>query len=275
MARDHVEAAGDDQQPVRQRLLHAQDERDRGQRRQHRTQGHNPGQCQHDAENHRGTQTDRPGQREQHAEPRRGGFAAGEVQPDRTAMPQQHGKSGQTHGPGHDGLRNKPRRGHQKRQCTEPFGKDDRRDTLQHIDQQHRQSRPFAKRAQHIGCARGPGAMLAYIDALEQFARQIARGRRTQEIGDRQSGHARYPETHGIYPVADQLPRTYIGRVGKGRVGLVSPTPFASEVLRKGKLWSPASCIGSPRRTADACVHLFVRVVLEPTNRSGRTPTKE
>jgi hypothetical protein len=41
--------------------------------------------------------------------------------------------------------------------------------------------------------------MLPDINALEQFPRQIARGRRTEEIGDRQSNHARYPENHGIH----------------------------------------------------------------------------
>jgi hypothetical protein len=41
--------------------------------------------------------------------------------------------------------------------------------------------------------------MLSEINALEQFPRQIARGRRTEEIGDRQSNHTRYPENHGIH----------------------------------------------------------------------------
>jgi hypothetical protein len=41
--------------------------------------------------------------------------------------------------------------------------------------------------------------MLSDINALEQFPRQIARGRRTEEISDRQSNHARYPENHGIH----------------------------------------------------------------------------
>jgi hypothetical protein len=41
--------------------------------------------------------------------------------------------------------------------------------------------------------------MLPDINALEQFPRQIARGRRAEEIGDRQSDHTRYPENHGIH----------------------------------------------------------------------------
>jgi hypothetical protein len=41
--------------------------------------------------------------------------------------------------------------------------------------------------------------MLSDINALEQFPRQIARGRRTDEISDRQSNHTRYPENHGIH----------------------------------------------------------------------------
>jgi hypothetical protein len=41
--------------------------------------------------------------------------------------------------------------------------------------------------------------MLPDIDALEQFPRQIARGRRTEEISDRQSDHTRYPENHGSH----------------------------------------------------------------------------
>src|SRR6266478_6427822 len=40
---------------------------------------------------------------------------------------------------------------------------------------------------------------LSDINALEQFPRHIARGRRTEEIGDRQSNHTRYPENHGIH----------------------------------------------------------------------------
>jgi hypothetical protein len=40
--------------------------------------------------------------------------------------------------------------------------------------------------------------MLSDINALEQFPRQIARGHGTEEIGDRRSNHARYPENHGI-----------------------------------------------------------------------------
>jgi hypothetical protein len=41
--------------------------------------------------------------------------------------------------------------------------------------------------------------MLSDINALEQFPRQIAGGHRTEEIGDRQSSHARYPENHEIH----------------------------------------------------------------------------
>jgi hypothetical protein len=41
--------------------------------------------------------------------------------------------------------------------------------------------------------------MLSDINALEQFPRQITRGRRTEEIGDHQSNHTRYPENHGIH----------------------------------------------------------------------------
>src|ERR1700730_9486235 len=41
--------------------------------------------------------------------------------------------------------------------------------------------------------------MLSDINALEQFPRQIARRRRTEEISDRQSNHTRYPENHGIH----------------------------------------------------------------------------
>lgn len=39
--------------------------------------------------------------------------------------------------------------------------------------------------------------MLADIHALEQFARQIARGQGAEEIGDRQSNQTCYPENHG------------------------------------------------------------------------------
>ena len=41
--------------------------------------------------------------------------------------------------------------------------------------------------------------MLSDINALEQFPRQIARGRRTEEISDRPSNHTRCPENHGIH----------------------------------------------------------------------------
>jgi hypothetical protein len=41
--------------------------------------------------------------------------------------------------------------------------------------------------------------MLSDIDALEQFPRQIARGRGTEEISDHQSNHARDPENHEIH----------------------------------------------------------------------------
>jgi hypothetical protein len=41
--------------------------------------------------------------------------------------------------------------------------------------------------------------MLSDINALEQFPRQIARGRRAEEISDHQSNHTRYPENHGIH----------------------------------------------------------------------------
>jgi hypothetical protein len=41
--------------------------------------------------------------------------------------------------------------------------------------------------------------MLSDINALKQFPRQIARGRRTEEISDRQSNHTRYPENQGIH----------------------------------------------------------------------------
>ena len=41
--------------------------------------------------------------------------------------------------------------------------------------------------------------MLPDINALEQFPRQIARGRRTEEISDRPSNHTRYPENHGSH----------------------------------------------------------------------------
>jgi hypothetical protein len=34
---------------------------------------------------------------------------------------------------------------------------------------------------------------------LREFPRQIARGRRTEKIGDHQSNRARYPESHGCY----------------------------------------------------------------------------
>lgn len=40
--------------------------------------------------------------------------------------------------------------------------------------------------------------MLSNINALEEFPRQIARGRRTEEISGRQSNHTRYPENHGV-----------------------------------------------------------------------------
>ena len=41
--------------------------------------------------------------------------------------------------------------------------------------------------------------MLADINALEQFTRQIARGQRTDEIGDRQSNTTGYSERHGMH----------------------------------------------------------------------------
>ncbi|GEP55337.1 hypothetical protein [Reyranella soli] len=41
--------------------------------------------------------------------------------------------------------------------------------------------------------------MLSDINALEQFSRQIARGRRTEEIADRQSNQTRYPENHEFH----------------------------------------------------------------------------
>ena len=41
--------------------------------------------------------------------------------------------------------------------------------------------------------------MLSDINALEQFPRQIARGRGAEEISDRQSNHTRYPENHRIH----------------------------------------------------------------------------
>ena len=41
--------------------------------------------------------------------------------------------------------------------------------------------------------------MRSDINALEQFPRQIARGRGTEEIGDHQSNRARYPENHELH----------------------------------------------------------------------------
>lgn len=41
--------------------------------------------------------------------------------------------------------------------------------------------------------------MLADINALEQFTRQIARRHGTEEISDGQPNRTRYPENHGIH----------------------------------------------------------------------------
>src|SRR5437016_567847 len=118
-------------------------------------------------------------------------------------MPQQHGKSGQANSPRHPGLQIKRCRWSDGRQCIEPrikpAGKDDRPHTFQHIYQNHHQRRPFPQGSQYVRCPNGFGAMLSDINALEQFPRQIACGRRTEEISDRQSNHTCYPENHGIH----------------------------------------------------------------------------
>ncbi len=105
MAHDHVEAAHDHQQRDRAAVA---PRRRRGRSRSTppasnpaKRSGSPPAQGRKPPP----PQTHRPGQRQQHAQPGRGGFAAREIQPDRTAMPQQRGKSGQADGPGRPGLR--------------------------------------------------------------------------------------------------------------------------------------------------------------------------
>jgi hypothetical protein len=129
-------------------------------------------------------------------------------------MPQQHGKSGQANSPRHPSLQIKRCRWCDGRQCIEPgikpAGKDDRPHAFQHIYQDHHQRRPFPQGSQYVRCPNGFGAVLPDINALEQFPRQIACGRRTEEISDPQSSHTRYPENHGIHlgwrPVTISLP---------------------------------------------------------------------
>ena len=116
-------------------------------------------------------------------------------------MAQQHGKSGQANSPWRPGLQIKRCRRRDGRQCIEPriepAGKDDRRRAFQHIYQEHHQRRPFPQGPQHVRCPGGFGAMLPDINALEQLPRQIARGRGTEEIGDRHSSRcARNHEMH-------------------------------------------------------------------------------
>src|ERR1700675_4178247 len=88
--------------------------------------------------------------------------------------------------------------------------------------------------------------MLSNINALEEFPRQIARGRRTEKIGDHQSNRARYPESHGCYfqfqPVfyrrlrltAFGQSRRFGGRLAIGTSGL--PEPDSGKVPTGGLL---------------------------------------
>ena len=108
--------------------------------------------------------------------------------------PNNNGKSGQANSPRHRSLQIKPRRRRDGRQRVEPAGKDDCPRTLQHIDEEHCQRRPLPHDAQYVRRTDGFGAMLPDIDALKQFRRQIARGNRTEQIGDRQPRRTRYPE---------------------------------------------------------------------------------
>ncbi len=160
-------------------------------------------------------------------------------------MPQQHGKSGQANSPRRPGLQIERCRWRDGRQCIEPRikpeGKDDRPSAFQNIYQEHHKERPFPQGSQYVRCPSGFGALLSDINAFEQFPRQIARGRGTEEISDRQSNHTRYPENHGIYPLISTVPATgssasSIGSsnvVGLRRVTIgLRPTTLPSYSLR-------------------------------------------
>ena len=86
-------------------------------------------------------------------------------------------------------------------------------------------------------------------------------------------------------PVADRPARQYGASVGKGRLGLVSPSPFLSEqVVPETKALSLASCRRPHDERRCSKRPSFVRVVLKTTNRSrsndhtgavhGRSPPK-
>ena len=147
--------------------------------------------------------------RQQDAEPGRSGLATCKIQPNRKAMPQQRGKSGQANGPRYQGLHIKRRRWRDGRQCIEPAKKPAGEDDCRQRLSAHPPGAPptqaicpeFAKR----WLPGGFGTMLSDIDAPEQFPCQIARGRRTEEIGNYQSNHTRYPENH-----RDSPPRLHI-----------------------------------------------------------------
>ena len=111
-------------------------------------------------------------------------LAAGESQPDRAAVAQQHGEAAETDEPG------KPRRWHLQ-PGKEPARQEDGRDSLQQVDQQYRQRRSLAERPQHVGRAGRSRTVFANVYAAQQPAREIARGDRAQEIG---GGNAADPE---------------------------------------------------------------------------------